>query len=125
MSEPVLCFVDGPWAYFTTQPLAEQWGNLWGDAPFEHNAGPPHAFCEQDKRDGAKPWRIIKLAFDGSLETPDTLCATNSPYSVKDINNGVVPWLDNGAVAIPAGTILADFCRTIREHGGEIYQAVP
>jgi hypothetical protein len=41
----VLCYVDGPWAYFTTQPLREQWGDDWSDAPYEHNAGPPYEPC--------------------------------------------------------------------------------
>ena len=37
----VLCYVDAPWAYFTTRRLSEQWGDDWDDAPYEHNAGTP------------------------------------------------------------------------------------
>lgn len=40
-----LCYIDGPWAYFTTQPVAEQWGDDWDDAPYEHNAGDPYEPC--------------------------------------------------------------------------------
>jgi len=30
-----LCYVSGPWAYFTTQALNKQWGDDWDDAPYE------------------------------------------------------------------------------------------
>lgn len=58
--ERVRAFADGAWeeafrlcyadldrdgaiiAYFTTQPIAEAWGDDWDDAPYEHNAGPPY-----------------------------------------------------------------------------------
>lgn len=43
--EPVLCYVRSPWAYFTTRPLFEQWGDDWNDAPYEHNAGEPYDPC--------------------------------------------------------------------------------
>lgn len=33
MTEAVLCYVDGNCAYFTTQPLDQQWGDDWNDAP--------------------------------------------------------------------------------------------
>lgn len=33
-----LCYVDDGFAYFTTKPLTEQWGDDWNDAPYEHNA---------------------------------------------------------------------------------------
>jgi hypothetical protein len=32
------------WAYFTTRPLSEQWGDDWGDVPYEHNASPPNQY---------------------------------------------------------------------------------
>lgn len=41
----VLCYVDGNKAWFTTKPLAEQWGDDWDDAPYEHNAGQPYGPC--------------------------------------------------------------------------------
>lgn len=49
--EPRLCYVDGLdtlTAFFTTRPLAEQWGDDWNDAPYEHNAGRPYRWREAD-----------------------------------------------------------------------------
>lgn len=43
--EPVLCYVSHPFAYFTTQPVENQWGDDWDDAPYEHNAGSPYEPC--------------------------------------------------------------------------------
>ena len=48
MSEPVLCYIEGPWAYFTTRPLADQCGDDWDDAPYEHNAGWPYKWHKRD-----------------------------------------------------------------------------
>lgn len=123
---PVLCYVRGNWAYFTTQKLSEQWGDDWNDAPYEHNAGNPYDYSEHDAKAGRKPWKIIKLAWDGDFDPP---CEghTNSPWSVEQINSGGVCWLRtsrwSGAkqVIIPAGTTLARFCDLIREGGGEVY----
>jgi len=42
---PRLCYVERQWAYFTTRPIAEQWGDDWDDAPYEHNAGEPYEPC--------------------------------------------------------------------------------
>lgn len=127
-NEPVLCYVSGCWAYFTTQPLADQWGDDWDDAPYEHNAGSPYTPSDKNIAEG-KSWDIVKVAFDGPFETP---CEhhLNSPYSVLDINVGVVAWLrrsrwDSGPpVAIPAGTTLADFRRKVAEAGGKVYEEV-
>jgi hypothetical protein len=43
--DPVLCYVDGVFAYFTTQSLKKQTGDDWNDAPYEHNAGEPYGPC--------------------------------------------------------------------------------
>lgn len=43
--EPILCYIDGPWAYFTTQNLHKQWGDDWDDRPYECNAGSPYGPC--------------------------------------------------------------------------------
>lgn len=122
----VLCYVKDNFAYFTTQPLSEQWGDDWDDAPYEHNAGEPYDFHEHDREAGRKPWEIVKVAFGGPLETPDDGCV-NSRWSVKQINAGCVAWLAtpswSGAplVAIPAGTTLAQFCYLVEQAGGEVY----
>ena len=120
MDKPILCYVRGAWAYFTTQPLEDQWGDDWDDAPYEHNAGSPYEFSESDGKwcvcrdptgpkiygkggcgePGHKPrepkprYEITQVAFDAPYETPAELaCGGNSRYSVQDINDKHVPWL--------------------------------
>ena len=41
----MLCYVDKPWAYFTTQKLEDQWGDDWEDIPYQHNAEEPYGPC--------------------------------------------------------------------------------
>ena len=126
MSDPVLCYVEGNWAYFTTQKLEDQWGDDFDDAPYEHNAGPPYEFNKVDSDRGKDPWTITKVAFDGGFYTP---CDShnNSPYSVEQINSGVVPWLNDwksDGIVIYAGTTLSQFCELVRKAGGTIYMEV-
>lgn len=120
-----LCYVSGAWAYFTDQ-FEHQWGDDWNDAPYEHNAGDPYP--DYSYVDGKKiPCKIMKLAFDGPLDTPSDLASWNSPYSVQDINGGRVPWLvsdrysSGPAVVIPAGTDLKRFCELVKKAGGDVY----
>jgi len=123
---PVLCYIEGSWAYFTTRKLSEQWGDDWDDAPYEHNAGTPYDYSDHDKKDGREPWQIVKVAWDGDFEPP---CEghLNSPWSVEQINAGAVAWLRTSRwrtckpVIIPAGTTLERFCELIREGGGKVY----
>ena len=114
-----LCYIDEPWAYFTTQALDQQWGDDWDDAPYEHNAGEPYD-SEFDKGD----WQIIKVAYDGDLLTPNWN-RLNSPYSVLDINiNQVVPWLQSWKpkeVKIYAGASLHEFIEKVNSVGGCVY----
>lgn len=124
-----LCYVDNQWAYFTTQPLDKQWGDDWGDAPYEHNAGDPYAYSEYDQKQGREPWEIIKVAWEGPLSAP---CSgvLNSHYSVEMINAGLTPWLrtdewHTGApVAIMAGIGLQDFIDQVYALGGAVYTEV-
>lgn len=129
MSEPVLCYISGNWAYFTTRELDQQWGDDWNDAPYEHNAGDPY-----DWRGGGEPkWQIIRVAFLTNLETPASLApGANSAYSVEMINKRIVPWLmpdpfsvhSGNIESIWAGTTLSEFKRRIIEYGGEVYERV-
>lgn len=123
---PLLCYVDGQWAYFTTRKLSEQWGDDWNDAPYEHNAETPYKYSEHDCKEGLAPWTITKVAFDGDFEAPcEGHC--NSPWSVEQINAGAVAWLRTSRwrsgklVIVPAGTTLERFCELIREGGGNVY----
>ena len=118
MSEPVLCYVRAPWAYFTTQKLSEQWGDDWDDAPYEHNASCPYT------DDGHE---IVKLAYEGELETPADKAGLNSRYSVEEINAGAVAWLASPSwcsgekVVIPAGTSISNFIKLVKKSGGAVY----
>lgn len=119
--EPILCYVSGQWAYFTTRPLNKQWGDDWDDAPYEHNAGRPYTDLKEPPR-----WTITQVAFEGPFDEP---CANvcNSPYSVEVINRDVVPWLStatwySGAhVEIPAGTPLSKFVELVKQGGGKVF----
>lgn len=77
------------YAYFTSAPLEEQWGDDWNDAPYEHNAGEPY----EDEG-----YEIVKIPFaiPSSLEYKfpcDWAWGGNSSFSVEDINGGVIPWI--------------------------------
>lgn len=138
--DAVLCYVRGSWAYFTTAPLSEQWGDDWNDAPYEHNAGAPYAASKSysrydhatkswikgsDYTDGVPNWEVIKIAYDANLQEPDECGSGNSPYSVQDINSGATPWLHDryggSGVKVMAGTSLRDFIQIIEQFGGTIY----
>jgi hypothetical protein len=142
MAEPVLCYVDGAWAWFTTKPLDDQWGDDWDDAPYEHNAGLPYGplgeWSAEDGRhlprgrdfrdDGTPKWEVFKVAWDGPFETPADLASSNSRYSVRTINRGAVAWLaptgygaKGEARAIPAGTTLGEFVLLMEAAGGRVY----
>lgn len=126
MSEPVLCYVRDQWAYFTTRPLADQWGDDWDDAPYEHNAGAPYEWHERLDADRER-WTITRVAFEGPFDRP---CDghLNSQWDVRQINAGAVAWLRSSEwgtgcprVVIPAGTTLSRFRELIREGGGHVY----
>ena len=121
-----LCYVDFPWAYFTTAPLSEQWGDDWNDAPYEHNAGEPYEFHDHDAKTGRKEWHVCKLAFDGDIETPGGV-TLNSQWSVQQINAGDSPWLLGGywskdeTEGLHAGASVQEFTEFVWRHGGRIY----
>ena len=115
--DPVLCYVEGCFAFFTTRKLSEQWGDDWDDTPYEHNAGEPY---EDDR------YPIVRVAFLGDFrQLRDG--HRNSPYSVQDINADRLPWLYTvgaGAkrdVYIPAGTPLSRFITSVRKAGGRVF----
>lgn len=123
--EPILCYVYDCWAYFTTQSLDKQWGDDWDDAPYEHNAGRPYYPYKEKGED----WDIIRVAWEGPFDTPDMYHA-NSPWSVKTINQGAVPWLTNvrnlygnhtEPISIFAGCTLDYFKKEVRRGGGDVY----
>ena len=133
-SESVLCYIEGHWAYFTTQELSKQWGDDWSNSPYEHNAGTPYKYAEHYAKQGKEPWTITKIVFDCDLETPCDW-VLNSHWSVQDINNKEVPWLSSGkcgkrdkdgkSIVIWAGTALSEFISIVQGIGGAIYTRLP
>jgi hypothetical protein len=120
-----LCYVDSGFAWFTSAPLDKQWGDDWNDAPYEHNAGTPYDWYEKS---GLEPYHLIKVAFDGPLETPADLAGGNSRYSVEMINKGHVAWLcdrwGSSKVAIQAGCNPIEFVKLVQQAGGTVYVPV-
>ena len=114
--EPVLVYVDGPWAYFA-DAVEGTYGDDWDDAPYEHNAGPPYSEFVR-----------LRLAFEArDIDTPASV-ARNSPWSVEQINAGQVPWLADfmgggrsSPVKIWAGVGVREFVRLIEETGGHVW----
>lgn len=127
--EPVLCYVDGPWAYFTTQALSEQGGDDWNDAPYQHNAGDPYEPCG----DQAGAWRIVRVAFEPGIAMSSP-ADTEGRYSVDDVNARLIPWLaeldyracrTDPRTVIWAGTTLSQFIAVIQATGGHVYLESP
>lgn len=128
-----LCYIEGDVAYFTTQPLAKQWGDDWDDAPYEHNAGTPYEPHKHDKKEG-RHWCLVCVEFRHPYLVTPAAEALNSAYSVKDINGGAIPWLSPSnwidierkpdAVLIAAGCTLRDFVEVIYKTGGALIAAV-
>ena len=75
-----LCYCANNILYFTSD-IDNQWGDDWDDRPYEHNAGTPYETHTTVK----------KIAFIGYYSEP---CSYHhsSPYSVADINNGIIHW---------------------------------
>lgn len=130
MDDLKLCYVSGPWAYFTTAAIKDQWGDDWEDAPYEHNAGRPYAWNEAvEGKNGVPSYTIAKIAWEGPFEEPRD-GHLNSPYSVRMINRGDIAWLrpeswTTGVCPIHAGTSLNEFIMAIRDAGGTVYLPQP
>ena len=127
-----LCYVDENILYFTDN-FANQWGDDWDDAPYEHNASEPYErkyYTEYDDEWCVKNGKgnIRKIAFDRYdgyyIKQPnDGFC--NSPFSVQAINKKAVPWLYNEeAGALFAGATMAEAKRWLKKAGvlwGELH----
>ena len=111
-----LCYVSDGVLYFTNKELSVQWGDDWNDHPYEHNAGEPYS---------DSPEQIKKFMFYGNFAMPHEKYQYNSPYSVQEINQKVVPWLwkiqgwDNlPNIYIFAGDSISTVMRKIINGGG-------
>ena len=82
------------YAYFTPINLDKQWGDDFNDAPYEHNAGIPYDdyYDENNKK---IEFEIIRIPFyfNYHAKYPCDWGGCNSPFSVQDINRGVVSWI--------------------------------
>lgn len=129
-----LCYIDGQKAYFTNN-FEHQWGDDWGDKPYEHNAGEPYDSWSELIEDNPDCWKrkwihhpiMLKTLFfetnDWSERKP---CDgyNNSPYSVDDINKGAIAWLHTDKYNIQAGTTMKDFIDIITKNGGSIWKKI-
>lgn len=145
-----LCYVEGMAAYFTTQPVTEQWGDDWNDAPYEHNAGTPYApsvhyYANGERKlsprdwnpDGTPRYQLLRVLFElehghGELKAPCDFYGANSPYSVEAINAGAVAWLTakrwntemkeyEVTGTLQAGATFAEFFEFIKAQEGVVY----
>lgn len=132
-----LCFVDSEseyagddlTLYFTElDDVTKQWGDDWDDAPYEHNAGTPYENDYNQPEQGVKDGRgiyskidIFKMVIQGgyNILTPRSN-TINSPYTVEDINKGVVPWLtiiteDDKSIFVKAGSTLKEVLEALKK----------
>lgn len=122
MSNFKLCYIDihSKTAYFTTQDISVQWGDNWNELEYEHNAGEPHEALTSFAN-GTPKWEIYKLKFDG-----DDFSVPDPDYSVRDINNGAVPWIsmydfDENFITINAGDTIDEFKHKMKQAKNTIY----
>ncbi len=128
---PVLCYVKGVTAYFTTCPLTHQYGDDWNDVPYECNAGAPYTWSAYMlERHGVAHYEITPVVFVGPYCEPRDYHECGSPYSVQRINQKVTPWLRPAFYAPPeakpifAGETLPMFRNLIERAGGHIFDGV-
>ena len=110
--DPVLCYVDMPWCYFTRLALEDEHGDDWNDAPYYCNASPPYG-------------DTMMVAIEADAEAQED-AEPHTYRSVDEINRRTVPWLtlepyDKESVYVWAGTPLSEFKRLVRKTGGDIY----
>jgi len=139
MKDFKLCYIEGNFAYFTTQDLDKQTGDDWNDAPYDLNAGEPYTPTiyypsgKKDPRDwtnGKPNWEIKKLVWEGDFDEAKNIYMEdiNCIYCVDDINNKKVPWLEYQGysnedleIKIWAGCSIKEFKKLIKKGGGKIY----
>jgi hypothetical protein len=118
-----LCYIDGGsmnicQAYFTTQPLQDQWGDDWDDAPYELNAEEPYNW----KTGTDEPHSIFVVVFNRGQYWCPCDGHLNSPWSVQDINAGRIPWLSSEKhPTMMAGCRFAQFSELISAADGTVY----
>lgn len=143
-----LCYVDSSeyenepmTLYFTEKDVNAQWGDDWGDTPYEHNAGSPYEYDysqpEMGVKDGVGIYpkiliykiKLVVSQYFPKLYTPRTNLL-NSPYSVEDINKKIVPWItiehkDGSKIFIHAGMTVKEFLNLMGNYKDSIDLYIP
>ena len=108
------------YAYFTEVDLSEQWGDDWDDSPYEHNAGEPYDVTWKGKEKIEHIILVIPFeAGDKWIRLPEDYgFGGNSPWCVKNIDQGLIPWIfyqtkNGGAEMIRAGICPGEFINTL------------
>lgn len=109
-----LCYLDDTkhCAYFTSQNPRQQCGDDWNNVPYEHNAGEPYedeAFIKKVFFELPTEYKVPCSGYSGS------------PYSVEEINRGVIAWIWNDKFKLFADTTIEDFIETIQKNEGKVY----
>ena len=125
-----LCYVEGNKAWFTNN-FEKQWGDDWGDRPYECNAGEPYndwSELIEDNEDIFKrkykhheiKHKVLYFETESNMILP---CDNylNSPYSVEDINKQAVAWIHTYDFNILAGTTIENFIDILERHGGKVF----
>jgi len=139
-----LCYVEdfenwsqGPFQlYFTPLPIDKQWGDDWDDAPYEHNAGTPYTEDYSQPEQGVENGHgiypkidikkiYIESGWEVDMFTPRN-GHNNSPYSVRDINFGVIPWVTlkskgKDPIFLRAGMEMSKVIKMCQDFGVEVY----
>ena len=126
-----LCYIDGQKAYFTNN-FEHQWGDDWGDKPYEHNAGEPYDSWSELIEDNEdifkrkyKHHKIKhKVLYFETNDWDERKPCDMGRFSVEDINKGIVAWIATEKFCIQAGTNIVDFINIIKENGGSIWQEI-
>lgn len=90
-----LCYVDNNIMYFTDN-FENQWGDDWNDAPYDCNAGTPYEWNDKEDDDWNNRHghlRYIGFMPEWNVKIAGQMGVYNNPYSVEEINKGVVAWL--------------------------------
>ena len=112
-----LCYIHQKCAYFTTATMeqqAENMGNEWSRGYYANNSSAPYSW------DGHTITKVFYSIECGDLQTPEDM-DYDTPYSVNEINSGVIAWLHGKIVNIMGGTTLEEFVEKVKEAGGEVY----
>jgi hypothetical protein len=122
-----LCYVDDNVMYFTDN-FKGIYGDDWNDKPYEHNAGLPYEWNDDETDEwniehhhghirmiAFEPSWYIRRPCDGYL---------NSPYSVEDINKGAIAWLfSDEAGGLSGGATMdeaIEWCKKAKVKWGEL-----